>query len=271
MSQTTINFTLKKNGVLYDATSVLFQSPAGVSPAFGLKRTDTNAIIVAAGTTFNHIGTGTYQYTFTDPAPNLTYDYWRQLTVDGQTFWEEKQQAVSSFTIPTSRYFTYDKFIARWGSKNVADVYNKDVKGTTPDPVAIQDSFNYADAEIDQAFAGSTYVSPLDFSPWGGQVPPDIARAAMIIAFADGYDVRGWEDKNRVGNKITRLLQQTYDNLALYRIGVKQLNARAAVDSTGTSLSAKADVVLWTDVLAKSGVFWVPDGVLTWNTSYWAS
>lgn len=82
MSSRLISFSYKVDGVLTDVTSAVLRDP---TLAFGVKRTDTGAIIVAAGTAFTHVGTGLYQYTITDPAPGLTYQYWIEIVADGET------------------------------------------------------------------------------------------------------------------------------------------------------------------------------------------
>lgn len=85
MSETTIQFDLRIGGVLTDATpgSVVLSNPAGT---FGVRRLDTLATVVAAGTPLVHISTGVYRYSFTDPAPNLTYNYYVQWEYGGNTY-----------------------------------------------------------------------------------------------------------------------------------------------------------------------------------------
>ena len=85
MSETTIT---KKffgfGGVPIDPGSVVFSDFDGT---FGVKRLDTGAVVVADGVSLTRIAEGEYSYTFTDPAPNLVYEYWVQFLVGGDTFY----------------------------------------------------------------------------------------------------------------------------------------------------------------------------------------
>lgn len=78
----TIRFTLKLGGVLTDATSVVLRDPTA---AFGMRRTDTQAVIAAAGTALSRVSTGLYQYTFAEPAAGLVYQYFVEWLYAGET------------------------------------------------------------------------------------------------------------------------------------------------------------------------------------------
>ena len=82
MSNTTINFTFTVGGVPTNATSVVLRDAAAT---FGVRRTDTLATVVAAGTAMTNVGTGVYAHAFTDPEPNLTYTYWVEAVYSGAT------------------------------------------------------------------------------------------------------------------------------------------------------------------------------------------
>lgn len=83
MSTTTIHWTLRVGAVLTDATSAVLSDPTG---AFGVRRLDTGAVVVADATPLVHLGVGTYEYTFTDPAAGLTYNYWVEFVYAGNTY-----------------------------------------------------------------------------------------------------------------------------------------------------------------------------------------
>ncbi len=72
MSQTQITTNFKIDGVLTAATTAVLSDIAG---AFGVKRNDTDAVVVADGVAMNALATGVYEYTFEDPADDLTYTY----------------------------------------------------------------------------------------------------------------------------------------------------------------------------------------------------
>lgn len=82
MSQTSVQFDFSVENVLVDATTAVMSDPTGT---YGVKRTDTDAVVVADGTALTNIATGIYQHTWTDPAPNLTYDYWGEFVFNGRT------------------------------------------------------------------------------------------------------------------------------------------------------------------------------------------
>lgn len=90
MSSTTIRFRLTVNGAATDATSVVLRDP---TEAFGVRRTDTDAVVVAAGTAMEQVGTGVYEYAFEDPAAGLTYNYWVEYVYAGQTLRLERNLA----------------------------------------------------------------------------------------------------------------------------------------------------------------------------------
>jgi hypothetical protein len=80
----TIRKTFHVDGVLADMTSVLLSDPTG---AYGLRRTDTLAVVVADGTPLTHVSTGVYEYTFVDPAADLEYEYYLEVVAAGDTAW----------------------------------------------------------------------------------------------------------------------------------------------------------------------------------------
>lgn len=60
-------------GVLADPFSVKLSDPNGL---FGVRRTDTGAVVVSDGTALVRQSTGIWAYQVTEPAPGLTYEYW---------------------------------------------------------------------------------------------------------------------------------------------------------------------------------------------------
>ena len=79
---TTIFRDTKKGGVLTDPTSFTLEDSTA---AFGVKRNDTDEVLVAAGTAMTQIATGRYSYTWEDPAYDLTYTVAMKLVADGHT------------------------------------------------------------------------------------------------------------------------------------------------------------------------------------------
>ncbi len=79
----TIKKVFKIAGVPANMTSVVFSDPSG---SYGVKRNDTGAVVVADGTALTNTGVGVYEYTFADPANDLTYTYYIEFVYNGQTF-----------------------------------------------------------------------------------------------------------------------------------------------------------------------------------------
>ena len=82
----TIRSRFEIDGVLTDITSISLSEPHST---FGVKRNDTDAIVVPDGMAMAKISTGIYEYTFSDPAYDLTYTYWIEWSYGGETYFEE--------------------------------------------------------------------------------------------------------------------------------------------------------------------------------------
>tara|TARA_Y100000310_G_scaffold149860_1_gene149245 strand:+ start:401 stop:1282 length:882 start_codon:yes stop_codon:yes gene_type:complete len=83
MSQTTIVKRFRVDNVLTTATSAKLSAD---DASYGVKRTDTGAVVVADDTSMTEISTGIYAYTFTDPADDLTYQYSTEFVYGGETY-----------------------------------------------------------------------------------------------------------------------------------------------------------------------------------------
>lgn len=90
MSSTTIVGYFWIDGVLTDPDSIVLSDSGGT---YGVKRTDTDAVVVADGTAMTQVSTGVYSHTFTDPAPGLTYQYVIEAVYGGVTSYEGGTQA----------------------------------------------------------------------------------------------------------------------------------------------------------------------------------
>lgn len=81
MSTTTFQFPLRDNGVPFSAdTAVLQNTENATTSTYGIRVVGSGQIIAAAGTALVETVPGLYTYTFTDPAPNLTYEAWAYVT-----------------------------------------------------------------------------------------------------------------------------------------------------------------------------------------------
>jgi hypothetical protein len=82
MSTKTVQFRFDVSGTLTDVTSVVLRD---VTATFGLRRTDTLAVIVPAGTALTRLSVGLYALTFTEPAAGLNYEYVIEYVYGGNT------------------------------------------------------------------------------------------------------------------------------------------------------------------------------------------
>ena len=86
MSLLTLKETFTIGGVLTDVTSVVLRDSTGV---FGVKRNDTDEVVIVAGEVMVEISAGTYEYSFDEPASDLTYTYWVEWVYLGATYRDE--------------------------------------------------------------------------------------------------------------------------------------------------------------------------------------
>ncbi len=86
MSTRTIQFSFKYGGSLTDPDSVVLSDEDG---SYGIKRNDTGATVVSAGTAMTKTATGEYEYEFTEPASGLTYTAWVKSVYRGATYYTE--------------------------------------------------------------------------------------------------------------------------------------------------------------------------------------
>jgi hypothetical protein len=91
VTKTILTRTFEQDGVLADVTSVVLEDPTGT---YGVRRTDTNAVVVDAGTPMVRQSVGFYALTFNDPAFGLTYQYYEKITFpNGNVLYEEKHRS----------------------------------------------------------------------------------------------------------------------------------------------------------------------------------
>lgn len=81
----TLTFTFEIDDVLTDVTSCVLSDATG---AYGVKRNDTDAVVVADSTAMTKTSTGKYEYIFTEPADGLTYTWVAEYVYLGTTYRE---------------------------------------------------------------------------------------------------------------------------------------------------------------------------------------
>jgi len=81
MATRVIRRSWKVDGVLTDPTTVKLSDPTGT---YGVKRDDTDAVVVADGTAMTKVSTGVYEYSFTDIV-GIEYTAYVEIVYDGAT------------------------------------------------------------------------------------------------------------------------------------------------------------------------------------------
>ena len=97
-----INKVFKIDGVATDATTAKLSDPTGT---FGIKRNDTDAVVVADGTNMTKTATGTYEYTF-DEVIGVTYTAYVEFVYSGQTYYIEIEFSASLTTGAVASNYT---------------------------------------------------------------------------------------------------------------------------------------------------------------------
>lgn len=104
--------TFRIDDVLTDMTSVLLSDVTG---AFGVKRNDTDAVVVPDGTPMVRESIGVYSYEFLDPAYGLTYTYSLEFTYQGETHHLENEfrgPVLEAPSAPATLDITYPSLLA---------------------------------------------------------------------------------------------------------------------------------------------------------------
>jgi len=121
----TITYTTKFAGTLTNPTSVILTNS---DSTIGIKRNDTGAVVVAAGSALTNTSTGTYVYTFTPPSEAVFYTSYIQIIASGRTLYHETifyvginevemivpSAVVADYVIETLSLFTNVTSLSTW-------------------------------------------------------------------------------------------------------------------------------------------------------------
>jgi hypothetical protein len=233
MATQNILFEHRIDGVLTDYDSLMFSSEDDpLTPgAYGLRQTDTQTVIISAGTNFNHDSLGEYSYLVTGLTLGAPYDFWVKRVYQGRTV-KQQYNFVGSSAVPISPLFTWDQFVNKYGLRNIIMWSNKDstqsnnnlvsvIPQGEPNWYAVQDAFNYATEEVYSWLRGGVLLIPLDFTPNAGVVPARVSRWAMTIARGELQEVRFTQDKlnDKAYKPLERQLEAVYWEMSAYRTG----------------------------------------------------
>lgn len=228
----TVQINIIVDGVYTDPDNneVFFQDQ---TDTYGVRRLDTGATILASGTALTRISAGVYQYELTGLPASTNIEYVGHYVLEGSPIYRENvfNTGHDPTAEPSNELLDYTAFIRKWGLVNVSTAANKDQQSKKPDYPTIQEAFDWARDEIYTALRGGPYVIPLDFTPYSGVVPTDVREWALILAYAWIYETRGWDEKDRKGNKLMISMGKVYYQMGLVRGGVRQINAKVGVES----------------------------------------
>ena len=189
-----------ENDDLIDPDTVVL---ADVTDTFGVKRLDTEVVVVAAGAAMTRISEGVYQYTFVPPEPLLRYEYAVKSTIDTvDTFMTGIIDAAYAYT--QGRYATVLGLIKRFGRENIlkwADIAADQEDSISP---AITQAITLADDLIDGVLELTLYDVPFT-----APAPAIICQIADILAGCNLYDAKGSIDFDpETGRAQNRLASQ---------------------------------------------------------------
>ena len=122
MATRIIKKTWKVGGVLTDVTTAKLSDPTG---AYGVKRNDTGAVVVADGTAMTRTALGTYEAAAFTVLAGVSYTAWVEFVYLGSTYYVEEDIpaiAVAAATDPdqtTAYWYVYGNDGALVGSADV--------------------------------------------------------------------------------------------------------------------------------------------------------
>ncbi|MFZ5829467.1 MAG: hypothetical protein ACOY3P_05235, partial [Planctomycetota bacterium] len=175
------------DGVLTDVTSAVLRDATGT---YGVKRDDTDEVVVASGTAMTHVSTGVYEYTFEEPAAGLTYAGWVEFVYAGSTYRFEHEvtgsvsmaeMAVSyeSLRRAIARFLGFGRSSSDWTEEQSEDLNDIVTSGLrrfyTPPPLpgekyAHEWSFLTPATTLVMTVGSGTYDLPADFAGLEGPI-----------------------------------------------------------------------------------------------------
>jgi hypothetical protein len=144
IAPTLLEAVFKINEVFTDADSAVLADPTGT---FGVKRTDTGAILVAAGVAIPRVSAGLYRYTLTGQPGGVPLEWWPVLAWRGRPY-TNKRNTTTPVDMPASYYGALQDVYDVSSTTNVNRFSNADRKATGPDLVRIQRVMLQIDVQI---------------------------------------------------------------------------------------------------------------------------
>ncbi len=242
----TIRFTIKVDGVPADATYCALSDPTG---AYGARRSDTLAVVVADATAMTRVSAGIYEHTFSDPALDLTYGYYVEYTLAGATYYSEGEIAGAS----ASGALT----LAEMKASVAAVLEDTDNTIFSDDAVAQQfakalaTASRYVPAESKESLTFSAGSTELDAGGIAG------LRRVLKAEYRVGQTPRQYRNVTQFGSTVTvntTLSPAAGDAVYLYCLKNHVLTDEAS------SLSAELEPVVADLAAAYCAINWVGEG-----------
>jgi len=214
----TVTRNWKIEGVLTDVTSAKLSDPTGT---YGVKRNDTDGVVVADGTAMTKESTGVYSYTFDEPVEGLSYTAYVEFVYGGATYhFEHDIPAAAATETLTITYETLRREIGRafgfghspddWEDDatvvaDIGDVLRSGVRRVlTPPPLPDEkyahewsflrpaDSFTttapYTTGTVEIA-SGVATITDGSWPSWATQGALTISSGTYTVASVDGDDL----------------------------------------------------------------------------------
>lgn len=181
----TFTWSIKVNGVLTAADSAPTLSDSAA--VYGIKRLDTDAVVVAAGTALTNASTGTYSYTIASPVTGVTYRAALKAIVSGKTIYSTKERTSGGDAV--GYYATYENMATRLDS-NVDAYSNVEGNGTAPDYDRLTHVLEDADREIDSILRSNGFSTPVPTTSTDFDILTDIACDLAYVKLMDIRMVR---------------------------------------------------------------------------------
>ena len=184
------NLTLQKtfiiDGVLANVTSVKLSDPTS---AYGVKRNDTDAVVVVDDTSMTNPSVGVYQYTFVEPTLDLEYTCWFEWVYGNETFREEHVRSGALSNVSITSHFTttniFEDKIRKLAADHSLDMYANEEQTISISGVPTGGTFtltyneeetaaivyNASAANIATALSNLMYISSDDIECRGGALP----------------------------------------------------------------------------------------------------
>jgi len=235
----TIRRTIRVAGVLTDPTSVKLSSS---DTTFGVKRNDTDAVVVADDTAMTQVSTGIYEHTFTDPANGLTYTYSMEIVYSGETYHVE-----DTLTGPTG-----DRYCVRADIENLFGVTNVSKwSDLDNDADATKISNRIAAAitatadMIDARLRFSRYLIPISNAGFTPTIMRDLNAQMAGVWLYESRGVIDYDADGRAMHALHWIARKAESTMKQLAAGTLVLTADLKADITGmTTAPRNVDVVV---------------------------